>query len=247
MATDGENLRRSEDRLLVPVVLAIGIAAVLLGVLYPSPTQDTTCRYAMMAEKFAAGEWFEAFHPRFCVLFPALTGCVVRLFGTDGLTACVAAAMLGWALALVPLFRLVRNVFGSGVAWFAVVLAVICPKTLFWGFQGLRETWRLLAMLLVVSALFEPRKSEGRENSSFVQMMLGTLILLTLRVDTFLFAFLAVAAYAVHDVVRWRFAVLAVWALVWAQPCCYLTWVWTGWWLPSPQIVAVVVKCLGLR
>lgn len=241
------NFSWNRDSALIPVVLAIGIAAVSLGVLYPSPTQDSICRYAMMAEKFAAGDWFEAFHPRFCVLFPALTGCVVRLFGTDGLTACVAVAMLGWALALVPLFRLTRNVFGPGVAWFAVVLAAICPKTLFWGFQGLRETWRLLALLLVVAALFEPREGDRGANASFVQMMLGTFILFTLRVDTFLFAVLAVAAYAVYDVVRWRFAILAAWALVWTQPCCYLTWTWTGWWLPSPQMIVVVLKYLGLR
>lgn len=220
------------------------VVALVLGTYFPSQTNDTIVRYAPMAEHFAHGSWFQAFHPRFGVLFSVLTGLFVNFFGVDGFSACVAVAMIGWALCIVPLYRLVRSVFDVPTAWMAVAVFVFSPQPLFWGFQGLRETWRMLGIVLAVAGLFEPFESR---RVAFVEMLLGTLILLTIRVDTVLFAVLAWSLYAFRDRCGWRFGVLTVWCLLVVQPVCYLNWLWTGWWIPGHDFVAVFTRFWGFR
>ena len=58
---------------------AATVAAVALASLFPLIGTDTLCRYAPMAEAFAAGEWNEAFHPRFCVGMPTVAGLAQKM------------------------------------------------------------------------------------------------------------------------------------------------------------------------
>ena len=222
---------RTEALLLVGVWGVVAALAVALGILYPSPTQDTMCRYAVMAENFAAGNWFEAFHPRFCVLYPVLTGLTLKLTGMNSLFVCCAVAMVGWSLGVFPLFRIARNVFGSACAWFAVGLYIVCPQLIFWGFQGLREPWRVFALLMMVAGLFEPRERRG---TAFLELLVGVMISVTLRVDAIAAAGLFILAYFAVERFSWRSWLVCLWGVLWVQPCCYLTYVWTGLWIPGP-------------
>ena len=62
--------------------------------LNPIPADDTATRYAPMAQAFAEGDWFYAFHPHSGVFFPALSGGIAWLTGVDGFRACQVAALL---------------------------------------------------------------------------------------------------------------------------------------------------------
>ena len=225
------------------LVLLLAGTAVAIGFAFPSPTVDTLCRYAPMADAVAKGSWAEAFHPRFGVGFPLLAGGFSWLTGWDGHESCVALSMLGWALATVPLFRLARCVAGPTVAWFAVALLVVCPQPLFWGFQGLRETWRMAATLAAVAALFERKE---HPNIALIEMALAQVILMTFRCDTLFYAILAGMAFLFVDRAGWRTAVVTAIGVMAAIPGFTVTHAWTGWWVPSPHFIPLIIKVAGL-
>lgn len=232
-------------RFLCPLSLLslLTVVAIAIGFAFPSPTVDTLCRYAPMADAVAKGNWAEAFHPRFGVGFPLLAGGFSWLTGWDGHESCVALSMLGWALATIPLFRLARCVAGPMTAWFAVALLVVCPQPLFWGFQGLRETWRMAATLAAVAALFERKE---HPNIALIEMALAQVILMTFRCDTLFYAILAGMAFLFVDRAGWRTAVVATVGVMAAIPGFTVTHAWTGWWVPSPHFIPLIIKVAGL-
>ena len=222
---------------------AATVLALILGVFFLVPTHDTVMRYAVMAEKFAAGNWQEAFHPRFGVGMSVLSGTVVAVTGLDGLAACTVVSMLAWGLTIVPLFYFVRSVFGEFAAWIAVALYVVSPIPMLWGFQGLRDTFRFLGVTCALAGIFG-RFSKEYPASGLAPMLLGCLMLCVFRGDTILYCAFLLAVYAVVDRFGRNTLICAASALVFLQAPCFMVWKWTGWWLPAPQYVKFIQKIL---
>ena len=79
-------------RPLALVTAAVAAAAAVVAFCLPLAATDTLCRYAPMAEAFAAGDWANAFHPRFGVGGTVVAGLFALLPGFDGFTACAVSA-----------------------------------------------------------------------------------------------------------------------------------------------------------
>ncbi len=204
---------------------------------------DTVNRYALMAEAFARGDWAEAFHPRFNLLFPVGAGALVWAFGCEGTVACSLLALLGWAAAALPLFAVARILFGRGAAWCAFALAFAAPTLFDMGYEGFRDTFRALAALLALLACLD--RLDGREGRGLLAMALALPLFAATRGDTILMGGAAWALYAALGPRRratWLAAALYALAL---QPGCWLTWAWTGLWLPSGQIAAAFARLFG--
>ena len=217
----------------VAVVLAT-LAAVLIAAMFPLISTDTLCRYAPMAEAFAESNWEEAFHPRFCVGMPVLSGLVRRLTGLDGLASCAAVAALAWGLGAWPVFRIADALFGRRAAYFALALYIICPQPMIWTLKGLREPFKMLGTLLMADGLVRCRE---RGWGSFASAAAGITLLFTFKCDTVLLGGILAIAYAALDGFRARTVALALVGVAAIQPMCYLVWNWTGYWLPAPHYV----------
>lgn len=213
---------------------AATVAAVAIASLFPLIGTDTLCRYAPMAEAFAAGEWNEAFHPRFCVGMPTVAGLARLATGLDGLSACAAAAALAWGLGVIPVFRIAEAVFGRKVAYFAAILYIICPQPMVWTLKGLREPFKILGTLLMADGLLRCRDNSW---SSAVSAAIGIALLFLFKCDSVLLGGILAIAYAVLDRFRMRTLALFLAGLAAIQPMCMLVYDWTGYWLPAPHYV----------
>ena len=80
------------------------------------PVDDVAARYAPMAEAVAAGNWRWAFHPRFGMFFPLLSGSIVKLTGANGFRGCQIAALLLFTLSSYPLYGLAIKLFNRAIA-----------------------------------------------------------------------------------------------------------------------------------
>lgn len=209
-------------------------AAVAIAALFPLISTDTLCRYAPMAEAFAAGEWEDAFHPRFCVGMPVVAGLIRMATGLDGLSASAAAAALAWGLGAIPVFRIAEAIFGRRTAYFAAVLYIICPQPMIWTLKGLREPFKILGTLLMTDALVRCRDKSW---SSALSACLGIILMFTFKCDAILLGGVLALAYAILDRFHARTWVLAATGLVAMQPMCLLVYNWTGCWLPAPHYV----------
>ncbi len=213
----------------------VAVLAVALSLVWTQIQGDVMMRYAPMAEAFAAGDWFHAFHPRFGVGFPILVGAWVWLTGLDGHTACVQVSLVAWACGGPLLFGLVQRLFDRTTAWVAFLLYMVCPMLFLWAICGLREPFRTLGLLLAAQAVLERRDGA----SGLAKMLVATLTFCTFRADTIAMAVAAWVLYAAYDRGRARTWILAGWGALCLQPTSLLAYVWTGVWLPSVQIVQV--------
>lgn len=220
----------------------IAVVMVAFAALHPFPCTDTLCRYAPMAEAFAAGNWAEAFHPRFATGMPIVAGMVRLATGMDGLSACAAVATLAWALCAIPLFSIADRVFGRTAAWFALVLYFICPQPLLWALKGLREPFKILGILLTVDAIFCERTGGWR---AFASAAAGLSLLLTFKCDTVLTALVLALVFAGVDHLGRRTWALAGFSALVLQPNCWLVYAWTGYWLPVPHLVSIWTRLNG--
>lgn len=229
-------------RLVFAICGAVAALTAAFAALHPFPCMDTLCRYAPMAEAFAAGNWSEAFHPRFATGMPFVAGMVRLATGLDGLSACAAVATLAWAMCAIPLFSIADSVFGRTAAWFALVLFFICPQPLLWALKGLREPFKMLGVLLTVDAILRGRTGGWR---AFAVAAGGFSLLLTFKCDTVLTAFVLALAFAVVDRFGRRTWVLAGFSALILQANCWLVYVWTGYWLPVPHLVRIWTRLNG--
>ncbi len=197
-----------------------------------------------MAEAFAAGEWAEAFHPRFGVGFPVLSGTCVFLSGCDGYAACSAIAALAWALGAIPVFRLASRVFDRRTAWFALILYAICPQPYLWALKGLREPFKLLGVLLMADGVVRSRDGSGRTAVLF-EMCAGLALMFLFKCDAILLGGLLALAFAFCDGWSRRTWMMAASGALALQPMCFVVWEWTGWWLPAPHYVTILEKVFG--
>lgn len=125
------------------------IFATLAVALYPVTMSDSITRYAPMADAFARGDWRLAFHPRFGVLFQVLSGGLVWLTGMSGEHAIQVVGIGFVALAGVPLFFLVKRIFGATVAWWALALLFANDEMTRHAMDGLRDPGKCLAFALL--------------------------------------------------------------------------------------------------
>ncbi|HIV09842.1 MAG TPA: glycosyltransferase family 2 protein [Candidatus Spyradenecus faecavium] len=203
---------------------------------------DAVNRYALMAEAFAQGDWAFAFHPRFNLLFPLGAGTLAWL-GFEGTVACSIMGLLGWALSAVPLFGIAQSVFNRQAAWCAFVLCFISPILFDAAYEGCRDTFRSLAVFLAVYACL--MCWDGRPRRAFLSFLLSLPFFALTRGDTILLGGVAWLLYACFDRFRWRTWVSAAAYAVMLQPGCWLTWSWTGVWLPSGQIAGAFLRIFG--
>lgn len=227
---------------IVAFITTVTVVAVMVAILCPIAALDTFSRYAVMAEAFAAGNWKEAFHPRFGVGFPVLSGMLCRLTGMDGYRCCTAVSTLVWAIGLIPVFRLTRRIFGETAAWFAVILYAFCPQTLIWGLKGFRDSFRVAGILFFVAGIvarrFDPR-------AGLLEAMTGFALLTLFRGDAVLQAGVLALVFAGVDGLKLKTALLACWSMLVLQPSCWLVWSWTRSWVPVYEGVWILRRLFG--
>jgi hypothetical protein len=222
---------------LCAVVTAL-IVATLSVLFYPVENPDCSARYAPMAEAFARGDWYEAFHPRFCVLFQILTGSLVWLLGCSGVTACqmVSAVFLG--LAVVPYWHIMRRVFKDDrVAWIALGIMLVIPRVSGDAMNGLRDTGRILAIAMWILGFLNMLDLKR----GVLLQSLGVFIMVTLKIDCFVPAAvmgLLSVAFAFRRRL-WNGVISISVAFVLATlAVCMMVWSYTGWFVPAPQYIS---------
>jgi len=146
-------LERFTERLYgMRLALALAVLAFLLALpsvfLNEVPDSDCASRYAPMAEAFASGDWDYAFHPRIPPFFPVLAGCVSAVFGVSGFFAAKLASAIVFALAAIPLYGFLDELFDRRTAFLGAVLYVFCPPLLKLAGQGLRDPARGLFLFI---------------------------------------------------------------------------------------------------
>ncbi len=206
---------------------------------------DVFVRYAPMAEAFAEGRWTEAFHPRFGVSFQVISGFFVWVTGglLDGWDACICASVLAYACTFRPLWKLLRRVFDEPTAWFGVLLLAISPQVLRWVSSGMRESYRMLGLVLLVEAIFACR--DGEKRASLIGGAIGALVLCTIRVDSIAAALFLVFVFCCVDRFTRTSWILCAVTFVCLQPTSFLVWKWTGWWVPAIQYIGILEKIAG--
>lgn len=233
----GYVMGRRKD-LLIPALISCAVLLLLLPALLFSelPKLDVACRYAPMAEAFAAGDWEFAFHPRVTPLLPVCAGILAKLFPVSGWAACQMASALFLALSVFPVFFAIRRIYGFGNAVFASALIPFCSYLMRLGCFGLRETAAVFgaSLLLYAAALLH---DSGRRPGGYLAFAFGAAVLLLSRGDTALFVAAASLALLVWDFIRHRhplrsLAAGALVLLILLPQMCY-NWRMIGW--PVPE------------
>lgn len=233
----GYVMGRRKD-LLIPALISCAVLLLLLPALLFSelPKLDVACRYAPMAEAFAAGDWEFAFHPRVTPLLPVCAGILAKLFPVSGWAACQMASALFLALSVFPVFFAIRRIYGFGNAVFASALIPFCSYLMRLGYFGLRETAAVFgaSLLPYAAALLH---DSGRRPGGYLAFAFGAAVLLLSRGDTALFVAAASLALLVWDFIRHRhplrsLAAGALVLLILLPQMCY-NWRMIGW--PVPE------------
>ena len=233
-------IERNTKLLLLCALLTSSIVATLAVLFYPVENPDCAARYALMAEAFARGDWYESFHPRFCVLFQVLTGSLTWLVGCSGQTACQIISATFMGLSVIPYWYVMRRLFGdSTIAWVSVGILIVIPRISGDAMNGLRDTGRILGIALWLLGFL---RMIDRKPSAWLQAG-GLFILVTLKIDCFLPAAVMCAATFITAIRKrfWNVAITSPVAFISAMSLvCFMVWSYTGWFVPAPQYIAVL-------
>ena len=166
--------------------------------LFAYPGNDMASRYAPMAEAFAAGDWRVAFHPRFGMLFSAVTGGISFLTGLNGFRSCQVAALFFFWLTVFPLWSIYRRIWDERVAAVGCLMYLLCSYLTHYSYYGLRESWKTFGIALgvcgVLTIFQSPNKWRG-----YLTVALGGAFLIAIRGDG---AFYALAMLVVSAVLE---------------------------------------------
>lgn len=204
--------------------------------LYPPTMSDTMSRYAPMADAFARGEWYLAFHPRFGVLFQCVSGSLAFL-GLPGDVACQATAIGMLIVSAVFMWKVADRLFGLEAAWWTFGIVVLCDFFLNNSMDGLRESGKCLSLAFVAWGVVSGR-------SRWVGA--GVFVLITIVSYGFAVATALLGTWAV-----WVFARGLSWRkLVWPGTgwsagtvvCSLMVHAYTGYWLPVPHFIRFLEK-----
>ena len=219
------------------------IVSALVCWLYPVMAYDSTARYAPMADAFARGDWFFAYHPRFGVLFTTLAGCISYLTGLRGDHACQIVAVGFLAFSAIPVWALVKCVWkDERVAWVAVMFLFLAAEYFVYAEDGLRDTARIFGLACCALSLVSLKPAP---------LALGLFSLVTLRTDLLVISGVILFAWWVYLLVlRFRphpssFLLPASSFLLGAFLMCLMTHSFTGLWLPGAQFVKYYLKLTG--
>ncbi len=239
-------------RNLMPYILAILAMLVMLPALWVNtvPADDATGRYAPMARAFAEGNWTYAFHPHSGIVFSTLSGSIAWITGLDGFRSCQLAALLTWALAVIPLYFIALRMWNNReTAWICGVLYLLCSHLQRYVYDGIRDNGRSLGFFLLVLGLlifYEERNSW----KAVILTSLGAALLAMLRVDCVVFAVLGFGCFGIWDMIshRWRCGrslVLGSLILLLIAPQLYLNYRWSGYPVPNSRYALLLEKYWG--
>lgn len=241
------------------------VLSALICWFYPLMVFDSIARYVPMADAFARGEWRLAFHPRFGVIFPPLTGALVWLFGIGGDKACQIVSTAFLAFSAVPVWAIAKRVFKENrVAWVATLLLLIATEYLTYAEDGLRDTGRTLGLAHCALA-FVTRGKMPRPRNGIVScddrrrgilprvgegaiMALGILVLSVIKVDLYAFSCVLLAVWCVRSFWYRAWFALVLPILGWTLgtlTMCWMTYAQTGYFLPMAQFVKLYLKLTG--
>lgn len=231
-------MHKNQFMLFACAVATTLVVATLSVLLYPVESPDCAARYAPMAEAFARGDWYESFHPRFCVLFQILTGSLVWLTGCSGVAACQIVSAIFLGAALIPYWHVMRRIFNDDrIAWLSLGILLVMPRVSGDAMNGLRDTGRILALALWGLGFLKMIK----EKRGALLQAAGLFILVALKIDCFLPA-VFMCSFSVVLAVRRRFWLSVVLCplsfLLAAIAVCSMVWAYTGWFVPAPQYIA---------
>lgn len=169
--------------------------------LFTVPGNDMASRYAPMAEAFASGDWRVAFHPRFGLLFSAVTGCISYLTGLNGFRSCQVAAMIFFWLTAFPLWSIYRRIWDERVAATGCLLYLLSSFLTRYAYFGLRESWKAFGIAVgvcgILTVVQAPNKWRG-----YLAIACGGAFLIAVRGDGAFYALVLLIVAAVLEMSR---------------------------------------------
>lgn len=213
-------------------LLAWFVLSAMACALYPVTMSDTCSRYAPMADAFARGDWYYAFHPRYGALFTSLAGLFAFLTGLPGVCTVQIAAFFCLAMAALAMFAFVREMgLSESVAWWTFVLVLLAPDYFRYAIDGLRDPGKCLVFALIAYGV-AARSGWALGLSLFLYI---TLFTYGFAVSS-AFVFFACVVCACRRVWRPLPPIVFGWLLGTAV-VTVLTHAYTGHWLPAPQFI----------
>lgn len=146
-------------RLIVFSLLYFILLATAAHFLYPVMMADAVNRYAPMADAFAGGDWYHAFHPRFGILFSVLAGSLSYCSSLAGDYACQIISILFLSLSSIPLWFVFKKLFDEETAWLGMLFIVLMPDFVVYALDALREPMRIFGFAMVAWSFVDKRFS----------------------------------------------------------------------------------------
>lgn len=194
--------RRNRNLILFLLAL-VAISDIVMIWLFPFPGNDMASRYAPMTEAFAAGDWQVAFHPRFGMLFSALTGAISWLTGLNGVRSCQVAALFFFWLTVLPLWGIFRRLWDERVAAAGCLLYLLSSFLTRYIYFGLRENWKTFGVAAgvfgVMAVFYSPRQWRG-----YLTAACGGAFLVAVRGDGAFYAMVILLAVACLEIGSFR-------------------------------------------
>lgn len=215
------------------------IVSALACWLYPVALYDPCARYAPMADAFAQGDFYYAFHPRFGVLFHLLTGALSAITGLQGLYCLQPVAFFFLALSGVVIFATAKRLTDSEkLAWWSFTLVLLMPDFFRYALDGLREPIKCLVFALFGYSIV------SKKSWPFA---LGVVAYITSFTYGFVASSVLVFLWTVYWLLRhdWRKIILPIGGWVFGTGVVtVLTWAYTGHWVPAPQFIKILGRWL---
>ena len=223
-----------KSKLWMIAVIAVPVISAALF-LASDPADDTLTRYIPMAEAFAAGDTEDAFHPRFGILFPVLSGTLIRL-GCSGFLACQLTGLLFFLTAALPLYGIFREFCRRQTALLGVMFYFFCSHLHRIFYAGLRENLKTFALALLVWGLLVLYR-DAKSWKAAIAAGIGGAMLASIRAEGFAFAACALLILIGYDLRRrclrnGRSLTAVLLFLILLTPQLLLNYCWTGYPVP---------------
>jgi hypothetical protein len=139
-------------RLLAALMLLAVLLTLPAVILARDAGVDCSNWYAPMMRELAAGNWAGAFHPRIPPLF-VISGVGLIFLGLSPFIAAKLASALWFAVGVLPVYGLQRQVFGHRVAALATLLYVLCTRLQRFAVEGIKDSAKTTLLVAMVWAL----------------------------------------------------------------------------------------------
>jgi len=224
--------RRKFARVWLAAGLSWVLASALTCWLYPLTIADSCARYAPMADAFARGDFYYAFHPRFGLVFEVLSGVLSSVTGLPGIYTVQIASFLLLALSAAVTFAFAKRLGASDeAAWWTFALTLLAPDFFRYALDGLREPGKCLVFALVGYGVVSKRSGA---------FALALFLYITLFTYGFGAASVLLFLWCAWFLCRREWSKLPLPVLGWAlgtAAVTVLTHAYTGHWVPAPQLI----------